>query len=230
VSWSLPCISFHSKFSKFGLDIAVSLCSLSATAHLSLLNKSNRVVPFLIIRVVSFPRYHLSTDPAYTLTYFYIWTQTALYISLITSITPCLKPFVAGLNTGYGAFDTEHVAEQTFGSYGFNGYASKKKPIQRSSQIPSKSAGSFANGLRSLGGGVNGRKRSTVDGRSGQASTVAKNMKLILDPKTAGQSEERAGGIATTQAPAATQDGNSIGSNDSQQMIIRKDVAWKVEC
>jgi len=180
VSWSLPCISF----SKFGLDIGVSLCSLSATAHLSLLNKSNRVVPFMIIRVVSFPRYHLSTDPAYALTYFYILTQTALYISLITSITPCLKPFVAGLNTGYGAYDTEHVATQTFGSYGFNGYASKK-PTQRSSQIPSKSAGSFANGLRSLGGGVNG-KRSTVDGRSGQASTVAKNMKLGLDPKTAG--------------------------------------------
>lgn len=139
----------------------------------------------MIIRVVSFPRYHLSTDPAYALTYFYILTQTALYISLITSITPCLKPFVAGLNTGYGAYDTEHVATQTFGSYGFNGYASKK-PTQRSSQISSKSAGSFANGLRSLGGGVNGRKRSTVDGRSGQASTVAKNMKLSLDPKTAG--------------------------------------------
>lgn len=140
---------------------------------------------------------------------------------------PCIKPFVAGLDTGYGAFDTEHVATQTFGSHGFNEYASKKKQLpQRSSQILSKSAGSFVNGLRSLGDDVNNRKRSTVDGRSGQAS---KNIKLGLDPRTAGRSEGRAGQIATNQASAAAQDGNSIRSNESQQMFIRKDVAWKVE-
>jgi hypothetical protein len=177
----------------------VSLRSSLATAHLSLLNGNNRVVPFLIIRVVSFPHYHLSTDPAYTLTYFYIWTQTALYISFITSITPCLKPFVAGLNTGYDAFDPEHVATQTFDSYGFNGYASKKKRTQRSSQLPSKSAASFANGLRNLGEGVNWKNRTTVDGRSGQAFTVAKGMKLGLNPKTADQDKSAVRGERQTR-------------------------------
>ncbi len=170
-------------FSKFGLDIKKSLCSLLAIAHLSLLNKSNRVVPFMIIRVVSFPRYYLSTDPAYALTYFYILTQIVLYISLITNITPCLKLFVARLNIEYGAYDTKHVATQTFNSYNFNEYASKKL-TQRSSQIPSKFANSFANELRSFGNNVNERKRSTMNGRSSQASTIAKNMKLSLDSKT----------------------------------------------
>lgn len=152
-----------------------------------------------------------------------------LYISLITSITPCLKPFVAGLNTGYGAFDTEHVATQTYGIYGSNGYASKKKRTPRSSQPPGKSVASLTDGLKSLSGGINARKRMTVDGRSGQVPTVAKSLKLGLDPKMAGPDEERREGRATNQASVAAQDGNSIGSNDSQQMIIRKDIAWKVE-
>lgn len=80
----------------------------------------------------------------------------------------CLKPFVTGFDTGYGAFDTEHVATETYGSCGFNEYKSKKKLLS-----------SLANGLRSLGDGVNKRKSSGVDGRLGQA---LKDMKRSLDP------------------------------------------------
>ncbi len=101
---------------------------------------------------------------------------------------------MVGLNTGYGAFDTEYVAT----------------------------------GPGSLDFGVNGRKRSTVDGLSGKASTVA-NMKRSLNPKTAGRIEERAEVIATNEESATAQDSNSIGSNESQQRIIRKDVEWRVE-
>lgn len=45
----------------------------------------------------------------------------------------------------------------------------------------------------------------------------------------AGQDEERGAGKAMTQAWPLAQDGNSIESNDSQRMIIRKDVAWRVD-
>ncbi|KAI4241160.1 MAG: hypothetical protein L6R40_004696 [Gallowayella cf. fulva] len=99
--------------------------------HMSLSNKSTIVgifafrlviIPFLVVRLISFPHHHLHTDPSFTLSYFYIWSQSTLYLSLMISTMPCLKPFVAGLNTGYGAFDTEHIATRVYGStYGSNG-------------------------------------------------------------------------------------------------------------
>lgn len=48
-------------------------------------------------------------------------------------------------------------------------------------------------------------------------------MKFGLYPKAVGKNEERGEGRGTDEASTAAQNENSIGSNDSQRTIIRKD-------
>lgn len=57
---------------------------------------------------------------------------------------------------------------------------------------------------------------------------------LGLNPEVAAHNDDGAGGMgsghkASNHSEAVAQDGNSIGSNDSRQMIIRKDISWAVE-
>lgn len=64
-------------------------------------------------------------------------------------------------------------------------------------------------------------------------SLSQKDTGVSLDPRVnAGQQVERRRGEGkppTYTTSAVAQDGNSIGSDDSRQMIIRKDVTWAVE-
>lgn len=142
----------------------------------------------------------------------------------MTSMIPCLKPFVAGLHTGYGAFDMEQVGTQVPKSYGSN-HAQKRRRTRYLSNFPSKFASNSTTGPSLVGGG--GKKRATLDGGLESPTSghhwrpVAGDMGLGLDPRVAGGSGEG-------EASGVAQDGNSIGSNDSKQMIIRKVIDWKV--
>lgn len=158
----------------------------------------------------------------------------------MTTMIPCLKPFVTGLNTGYGAFDTAHVTTQAYGVYGSNRYAPETKRTKRSSNLPSESEFTSAKGSKSLSGVSIGKRRATVDGEVGspttgrhghqsQSTMIVTDMELGLNPEVASSDEERCEGKAIDHTEVVAHDGNSIGSNDSRQMIIRKDVAWAVE-
>ena len=187
----------------------------------------NSVIPFQIYHAVSFPRHHLSTNPSFALDHFSIMTQTILYIALMTTTIPCLKPFVAGLNTGYGAFDIEHVAQQTYSfSSGSAEYSSrnKSKKYLNTSRL---SNANVVNGY--LGGsgttGVASTKLSFQARAAYQAATSIMGIQNV-DPNN-----EANPGMANYQTQViATQDGkNSIGSNDSKQMIIRKDMDFNIQ-
>ncbi|KAI4273150.1 MAG: hypothetical protein L6R38_006414 [Xanthoria sp. 2 TBL-2021] len=217
-----------------------------------------------MIRLISFPRHHLSTDPSFTMTYFYIWTQTSLNLSLMLSTIPCLKPFVASLNTSYGAFDTEHVATSVYGAtYGSSGNNnSGSYPRQRRHRNSRSKWGSkIASGKSTPNTNVDNRPNSIVVGKAaghiskpqrpkiddesgiGTATTSMHHHRrqlspfdaaLGLAPRVDAGQEERRGGEAkamthTHTRLALAQDGNSVGSDDSRQMIIRKDVTWAVE-
>ena len=152
----------------------------------------------------------------------------------MTSIIPCLKAFVAGLNTGYGAFDTEHVASKAYGSFASHAYGPRTRHSKYSSHLPSKSGSYFgkeplnlgSNGIETQRATVIGRTEPNTKGHQGgpsQASLVSKTTRLGLDRRVADE------GRAMDHTVVVAQDGNSIGSNDSRQMIIRKEVAWAVE-
>ncbi|KAL8754755.1 MAG: hypothetical protein Q9199_004126 [Rusavskia elegans] len=198
------------------------------------------------------------------MTYFYIWTQTSLNLSLMLSTMPCLKPFVASLNTGYGAFDTEHVATRVYGdTYASSGnnntgnYSRKRKhhnsrskwgsKITSGKSIPNSNIDSRTDSIvvRKAAGHISKPQRATIDDESeiGNGTTSMHNHRrqpspfdatLGLAPRVDASQEERRGGEAkamtqTHTSSAVAQDGNSIGSDDSRQMIIRKDVTWAVE-
>jgi len=158
----------------------------------------------------------------------------------MTSIIPCLKPFVAGLNTGYGAFDTEHVSTNVYGRYGSDGYAPRNIHTKHSSRLRSKPASFLATKKNfPVGDGI-GKKQATLNseagsptlGHYGRPSTIApapKEMGTDLNPRRAGPDKERGEGKTMTQTWPPAQDGNSIESNDSQRMIIRKDITWRVD-
>ncbi|KAL8669935.1 MAG: hypothetical protein Q9168_005500 [Polycauliona sp. 1 TL-2023] len=196
------------------------------------------------------------------MTYFYIWTQTILNLSLMVSTMPCLKPFVASLNTGYGAFDSEHIATHYGGTYGSQSnhndgsYPKQKRKNSFHSNWTSKVTGGKSTSKsnvdsrrKSIAGIVAGHlsrpQRSAADDESGTgtATTTMQNHHGqqrqsdteggLAPPINAGQEERRGGeGRAMTHthsASAVAQDGNSIGSDDSRRMIIRKDMTWAVE-
>ena len=155
----------------------------------------NSIVPFLIVRLVSFPHHHLSTDPSFTLTYFTIWSQVALYVALMITTIPCLRPFIAGLNTSHGAFDTNHVAQTTHGySSESNGYSSGKKKHTWSRLAEGAPFGAPPNPSNMMSSGKLG-----------------------------------AAAVPGNQAHVSVKDGNSIDTDDSQAMVIRKDVGFEIK-
>ena len=148
----------------------------------------------------------------------------------MTSITPCLKPFIAGLNTGYGAFDTDLVTTQAYGTYALNGYATKSKRTKPSSSRPRKSVFNSGKGPNSLLGDGRGEEPATADPRVASPNTGHRGRQSpSAASRLAGRDEELGEGKTTTHTEVVAPDGNSIGSNDSRQMIIRKDISWAVE-
>ena len=113
---------------------------------------------------------------------------------MITTI-PCLRPFIAGLNTGHGAFDTNHIAQTTHGySSESDGYRSGKNKHTWS---------------RLAEGGPSGAPRTpSIAMSSGKLGAVA---------------------LPSNQAHVSVKDGNSIDTDDSQAMVIRKDVGFEVK-
>ncbi|KAI4270029.1 MAG: hypothetical protein LQ337_006933 [Flavoplaca oasis] len=175
---------------------------------------------------------------------------------------PCLKPFVASLNTGYGAFDTEHVATRVYGdTYGSSGkhhdgsYPRQAKITQSRGRWGSKIASrksipksNVDEGSRSIAGRVAGHisnppKAAFDEPGTGNATISVHNhhrqpnqfdAAMSLAPGVNANRQELRGGEGqaitnTHSASAVAQDGNSIGSDDSRQMIIRKDMTWAVE-
>ena len=165
---------------------------------------------------------------------------------------------MAGLNTAYGAFDTEHVTSRAYGSHISNAaHAAAAKSrrtnsrrTKRSSNLPSKSALSSAKGRLSVLGDVAGEREKEKEkqaraaekvvavvppaaqhhGRQSPSTGTIMDTELGLNPEVAAQNDDSGQvGKARNHTEAVAQDGNSIGSNDSQQMIIRKDISWAVE-
>ncbi|KAL8780440.1 MAG: hypothetical protein Q9213_006473 [Squamulea squamosa] len=178
---------------------------------------------------------------------------------------PCLKLFVAGLSTGYGAFDVEHVATRAYGTtFGSNvNHNSGQRPQHQRTGSSRNTWGSKLASVRSKGANSNlgtrprsivsseilkeglRLQRPTMDEHSGVGN--ASSLRLPhqrqqsshfdaaagLDPRVGAVQEERGeipGQAMTSMTSVVARDGkNSIGSDDSQQMIIRKDVTWAVE-
>lgn len=142
-------------------------------------------------------------------------TQTELVVALVAATVPCLRPFMGAVDTSFGA-----AAAGT--SLAGSGYAKRSTRSGNARQYSNESKQVLSsNGFRI------GRKKKGVD-------ELASHDDIALEPISrswtgkAGledQTEERHTSTTTKQS---ADDHQSVGSQDSQQMIIRRDVEWNV--
>ena len=230
------------------IDIITELVFVALAALLvhdlkmSLSNKSMVVIAFLFrlpyvaylaillcrltsyARLIAFATLHLhylaggitSTNPPLDLVGAIVWAQIELHYSNIAATVPCLKPFMSAVSTNYGA--TEPAAMTTSGGsklYGSSG--SRSRP-------PKRKGSSYA--LGSMG---KDRRGSMGGSRSG-IFRMARRGPFKMNSETFGEEPSGTGnGHMVVQQGKTRHDSNSIGSNDSRKMIIKKEVNIKVE-
>ena len=141
---------------------------------------------------------------------FVAWTSTELNYSLVSATIPILRPFVNNLATHYGAGHGQRSDGYGTGSAGNTYNLSAGREMKDKESIPMKSLNRSEN---------RGYERDGVNGHAstGYASGVVTGKRAIV---------ERCDGDSSQAAHA---DATSVGSNDSQKMIIRKDVTWHIQ-
>lgn len=160
------------------------------------------------LRIRSFNRDALTSDPTFSLAEFLCWTSAELNYSILSATLPIVRPLISNLAThyggGFGQSDGRTYADGSTGSYVRSGARgdSKSDTIQ----------------LRSMG-------RNRGDGSMRQSAVRRSRGEDWGHDKAFG----RAGRAAVATGEHSNQDAVSVESSDSQRMIIRKDVTWVVD-
>lgn len=167
----------------------------------------------IAFRLKTFSSSGFTVNPTLLQGEFIVWTQTELDYSLISATIPCLRPFVTNLATHYGGFGRSQNAD---GSYGTN-HGSRNVNTNQSYQMNTlKSAN--RNTISQDHTVTNTRHSGSANldhGNRADVSHVGKKKTIV---KPLGYPSEKEDSRRT-----------SLGSNDSQRMIIRKDITWTVE-
>ena len=129
-----------------------------------------------------------------------IWLQVHEDYIIISSTIPCLKPFMVACNTGWG-----HAAPHT-------GEGSLV-PKSGSYVLGSINKSGARNTLTSLPEPENSDKPSFRRAHGDISTVIGGNSRMLIDPQS---------------DPIRDETSQSITSNDSQQMIIRREVGWTV--
>ncbi|KAL8824835.1 MAG: hypothetical protein Q9191_004790 [Dirinaria sp. TL-2023a] len=174
------------------------------------------LVCLFIRTLIAFAALHLhllahgisSLNPSLDLVGPVIWAQIELHYSNIAATVPCLKPFMAAVSTNYGA--TEPGAMSQGGSRGYGSSSAKRKGSSYVLSSMSKD-----------------RNSSNLDSKGG-IFRAAKRGAYKMNSESFGASQSTNGHVVVQQGKAK-QDSNSIGSNDSRKMIIKKEVNIRVE-
>lgn len=143
-----------------------------------------------------------------------VWAQIELHYSNVAATVPCLKPFMSAVSTNYGATEPAALTTSAGGSkaYGSSGSRHRRK------------GSTYALGSMS-------REKSTTQGGSKPGIfRMAKRGPYKMNSETFGEETPSTGhGHMVVQQGKARHDSNSIGSNDSRKMIIKKEVNIRVE-
>ncbi|KAK5114229.1 hypothetical protein LTR85_010294 [Meristemomyces frigidus] len=134
-------------------------------------------------------------------------TQLEIFYSIMSATIPCLRPFLAGFITNYGAMGGDTVMGGS--------------QIGTSSKRDAKgSKGSFA--MTSLSSGP---EKSAASAKHGKSATRSANREMNEDMFRPNRQTNQ---TSVTHGSARAHDASSIGSNDSTKMIIKKDVTYEV--
>lgn len=151
---------------------------------------------------------------------FIVWTQTELNYSLISATIPTLRPFVSNLNTQLGGVG------QT-GGYGYGTASGSKARTYGSYQMSDLRSADRSK----IGDEVTAKE--SVDIYAGQSHTYScdvRNTSTGVDVENSQSGEKRnVAKLGIARDETINGDATSVDSNDSRQLIIRKDVTYGVE-
>ena len=174
------------------------------------------IVP-IVFRLLTFDKIGRSTNFTLLETVFIVWTQTELNYSLISATIPTLRPFVSNFNTQLGGV----------GNTDGYGYGTGSSTID-------KSNGSYQmSNLKSVDGSKVEKeqvKNEAEDMRIGQNDSYSDDIQHTSEIMDAEDSNtDRKSNTAKSDQPkddVINGDSTSVDSNDSRQMIIRKDAIY----
>lgn len=161
------------------------------------------MIVIVALRLDAFDRDGLHEDPTIRESQFITWTSTELHYSLVSATIPILRSFMSNLSTNYGAGQGPRRS-----SYGQGTSGSHSRSALRSRD---NRASSHVFELRSI---------------AGKAIKPPQHLdfeKVNCFPNTVGSSR------AYSSSDTKDTDAGSTGSNESQKMIIRKDITWQVQ-
>ena len=176
-----------------------------------LADRFDRLIAFVLLRLHYLGRGIHSPNPTLDLVSAVVWTQIELHYSIVSNTIPCLRPFMMAVSTDYGATEPRTALgtkDYGYGSggrkdsgYALNSMGSRNGPRMNSENNPSMFHKARLGASRF--GSSNNVFRSD---RSQNKSTVTHQVSHL-----------------------GHHDSNSIESNDSRKMIIKKEVDFKVE-
>lgn len=153
-------------------------------------------------RLANFDALGLTRNPTILEDRFIVWTQTELNYSVIAAIIPSLRPFVKNLSTHYG---------QELG--GRSGYTLDDSGNYQLSN--------FGSAIRKDDNRQHGRAREDVDPDDYRFRVWANEERKGME-----RNENAGEGCSKSKK---TVDEESVGSSDSQRMIIKKHTTWTVQ-
>lgn len=161
------------------------------------------MIVIVILRLRAFDNNGLSQDPTLRESRFITWTSAELHYSLLSATIPILRSFMSNLSTNYGAGQgpgRSGYGQGSSGSYGRSALRSRDAYVSSPGVELKPTSKRLA------------RFSQTLDSTTEEPPLNAANDPRLCKPSNAKDA-----------------DASSTGSNDSQKMIIRKDVTWQVQ-
>jgi hypothetical protein len=175
------------------------------------LTVTGRMIITTAFRIATFDSAGWTTDPTIREDLFIVWTQTELVYSIISATIPILRPFMQNLNSQFGGMG------KTSSGYG-SGYGHSS---QRGYQLSHMKSADHS------------KARNEIDPTTSTGALdpqphdynyeIWSNNELQCQPPVERKLEGR-----TQSKDEIHGDATSVDSNDSQRLIIRKDVTFQV--
>ncbi|KAF7511001.1 hypothetical protein GJ744_005547 [Endocarpon pusillum] len=213
-----------------GLDVVTELVMIILAIYLvwdAKLSRKNKAVviiafglraPILVgiaFRLQNFDYAGLTVNPTLLEAEFIVWSQAELHFSIVAATVPTLRRFVSGLATNYGALDVEKDPNES--SYQLRSYGH------------SPSSGSTLKSANQQGHLPIQWDEAQLTRTSPCATTEQIRITNEIDLPAVSAWNRSTGNDGISASRVETRDSNSVASNDSLRMIIKKHVAWTVE-
>jgi len=172
----------------------------------------------IALRLSNFRQNGRSSDVTLLEDLFVVWTQTELNYSLISATIPTLRPFASNLNTQFGGLGE---GESTYVHSHSKSSTADRSKVNSSFQMST---------LRSVRSQSN-TKMQEPNSHSKETPSENPDYDIQVLDKTNGQTSGKRTNARQLRLGErnVVGDARSVNSNDSQQLMIKKEVTYVVE-